>query len=170
MRLFAGRVSPIAQEVVKVLVSAGDIEAEHPTEVVLDVEAVLKNYLSMEKDVNEKTRELLERTSRSGEQYTRVREQIADSKGIKVGDETLDYLLDQVVEMFGHSQNVDEIYAQDVELRRKMAPVFKKHMGEDDKLDAEVRGNLKHMKEGTREWDVEYGRMVEIVKRKRGLS
>jgi len=170
MRLFAGRVSPIAQEVVKVLLASGDIEAEHPTEVVLDVEAVLKNYLAMEKEVNEKTRELLERTSRGNDQYSRVREQIADSKGIKVGDETLDYLLDQVVEMFGHSKNVDEIYAQDVELRRKMAPVFKKHMGEDDKLDAEVRAQLKHVREGSREWDVEYARMVEIVKRKRGLA
>jgi hypothetical protein len=170
MRLFAGRVSPIAQEIVKVLVSGGDIEAEHPTEVVLDVEAVLRNYLQMEKDVNEKTRELLERTNRGNDQYSRVREQIADSKGIKVGDETLDYLLDQVVEMFGHSKNVDEIYAQDVELRRKMAPIFKKHMGEDDKLDAEVRAQLKHVKEGSREWDVEYSRMVEIIKRKRGLA
>ncbi len=170
MRLFAGRVSPISQEVVKALVSSGDIEAEHPTEVVLDVEAVLKNYLQMEKDVNDQTRELLEKTNRTGESYNRVRDQIADSKGIKVGDETLDYLLDQVVEMFGHSRNVDEIYAQDVELRRKMAPIFKKHMGEDDKLDAEVRAQLRHVKEGSREWDIEYGRMVEIVKRKRGLS
>ena len=170
MRLFAGRVGPIAQEVVKVLLAAGDIEAEHPTEVVLDVESVLKNYLEMEKEVGEKTRELLDRTSRGPEQYNRVREQLADSKGIKVGDETLDYLLDQVVEMFGHSRNVDEIYAQDVELRRKMAPIFKKYMGEDDKLDAEVRAQLKHVKEGTRDWDVEYGRMVEIIKRKRGLQ
>jgi hypothetical protein len=170
MRLFAGRVSPISQEVVKVLLAAGDIEAEHPTEVVLDVESVLKNYLTMEKDVNEKARELLDRTGRGTEQYSRVREQIADSKGIKVGDETLDYLLDQVVEMFGHSRNVDEIYAQDVELRRKMAPIFKKHMGEDDKLDAEVRAQIRHVKEGTRDWDIEYSRQAEIIKRKRGLQ
>ena len=99
-----------------------------------------------------------------------MREQIADSKGIKVGDETLDYLLDQVVEMFGHSRNVDEIYAQDVELRRKMGPIFKKHMGEDDKLDAEVRAQIRHVKEGTRDWDIEYSRQAEIIKRKRGLQ
>ena len=170
MRLFAGRVGPIAQEIVKVLLAAGDIEAEHPTEVVLDIEAVLKNYLSMEKDVNEKARELLDRTGRGPDQFNRVRSQIADTKGIKVGDEALDYLLDQIVEVFGHSKNVDEIYAQDVELRRKMAPVFKKHMGEDDKLDAEVRANLKHVKEGTRDWEVEYARMAEIIRRKRGLQ
>ena len=170
MRLFTGRVSPIAQEVVKTLISAGDIEAEHPNEVVLDVEAVLRNYLQTEKDVNEKTRELLDRTGRGSSEFNRVRAQIADSKGIKVGDETLDYLLDQVVEMFHNSANVDEIYPQDVELRRKMSPVFKKHMMQDEQLDAEVRANLKHVKEGSREWDIEYGRMVEILKRKKGLA
>ena len=170
MRLFAGRVSPIAQEIVKALVSSGDIEAEHPTEVVIDVEAVLKNYLTMEKDVNEKTRELLERTSRGSDQFSRVRDQIADSKGIKVGDETLDYLLDQVVEMFGHSKNVDEIYAQDIELRRKMAPIFKKYMGQDDALDGEVRAQIKHVREGTSQWDIEYARVMEATRRKKGLS
>jgi len=170
MRLFTGRVSPIAQEVVKTLISAGDIEAERPNEVVLDVEAVLRNYLQTEKDVNEKARELLDRTGRGSSEFNRVRAQIADSKGIKVGDETLDYLLDQVVEMFHNSNNVDEIYPQDVELRRKMSPVFKKHMMEDEQLDAEVRANLRHVKEGSREWDIEYGRMVEILKRKKGLS
>jgi len=170
MRLFSGRVSPIAQEVVKALIAAGDIEAEHPNEVVLDVEAVLRNYLQTEKDVNEKTRELLDRTGRGGSDFNRVRSQIADSKGIKVGDETLDYLLDQVVEMFHNSNNVDEIYPQDVELRRKMTPVFKKHMMQDEELDAEVRANLRHVKEGSREWDIEYSRMVEILKRKKGLA
>ncbi|HSQ67947.1 MAG TPA: DUF507 family protein [Polyangiaceae bacterium] len=170
MRLFTGRVSPIAQEVVKTLISAGDIEAERPNEVVLDVEAVLRNYLQTEKDVNEKARELLDRTGRGSSEFNRVRAQIADSKGIKVGDETLDYLLDQVVEMFHNSNNVDEIYPQDVELRRKMSPVFKKHMMEDEQLDAEVRANLRHVKEGSREWDIEYGRMVEILKRKKGLA
>ncbi len=169
MRLFAGRVSPIAQEIVKVLVSGGDIEAEHPTEVVLDVEAVLRNYLQMEKDVNEKTRELLERTNRGNDQYSRVREQIADSKGIKVGDETLDYLLDQVVEIFNHSNNLEEIFAADIELRRKMAPIFKKYMAVDEALDAEVRAQIRHVREGTRDWDIEYQRVLEQVKRRKGL-
>jgi hypothetical protein len=170
MRLFAGRVSAIAQEVVKTLLSAGDIESERSSEVVADVEAVLKSYLETEKEVNERTRELLERTARGSQDYSRVRQQIAESKGIRVGDEALDYLLDQVVEMFSHSHNVEEIFAEDVEMRRKMAPIFKKHMHEDAELDGEVRGQLKHVKEGSREWDVEYARMTEIVKRKRGLS
>src|SRR4029077_19118566 len=119
--------------------------------------------------VNERTKELLERTGRGSTEYNRVREQIAESKGIKVGDETLDYLLDQVVEMLNHSHNVDEIYVEDVVLRRKMAPVFKKHMGVDSSLDTEVRAQLLHMKKGSSTWDIEYQRVLEQVKRKKGL-
>jgi hypothetical protein len=170
MRLFAGRVAPIAQEVVRTLIAAGDIETERSGEVIADVEAVLKSYLETEKEVNERTRELLERTGRGTTDYSRVRTQIADSKGIKVGDDALDYLLDQVVAMFGHSHNVEEIFAEDVELRRKMSPIFKKFMMQDDELDKEIRAQLKHVKEGSRDWDVEYGRMTEVIKRKRGLS
>lgn len=170
MRLFAGRITPIASEVVRALIAAGDIETENPREVELDIEAVLRQYMQTEKEVNERTRELLDRTGRSSSEFNRVRAQIADSKGIKVGDEALDYLLDQILEMFGHSHNVEEIFAEDVVLRRKMAPIFKKHMGLDHELDAEVRGQLKHVKEGSREWDVEYGRMTEIIKRKKGLT
>src|SRR6185436_18672205 len=143
----SGRVGPISSEVVKVLTAAGDIETESPQEVVKDVEAVLRSYLSTEKDVNERTKELLERTNRPMTEYGRVRSQIADSKGIKVGDEMLDYLLDQVVEIFHHSANVDEIFAEDVELRRKMAQVFKKHLAQDSELDAEVRAQLRHLSE-----------------------
>ena len=86
-----------------------------------------------------------------------------------MGDETLDYLLDQVVEMLMHSGNVDEVYVEDVELRRRMAPVFKKHMAVDSSLDAEVRAQLKHVREGTRDWEIEYAKVLEQVKRRRGL-
>ena len=96
-------------------------------------------------------------------------QQIAEHHGIKVGDETLDHLLDQVVQMLMHSHNVEEVFAEDIELRRRMTPIFKKHMGVDSELEAEVRGQLKHVKEGTAQWDIEYARVLEAVKRKRGL-
>lgn len=169
MRLFAGQIAPIAQEVVRSLTAAGDIETENPKEVTLDVESVLKQYLSAEKEVNDRTRELLERTGRGTTEYARVRVQIAEQKGIKVGDEMLDYLLDQVVEIFHHSANVEEIFAEDVEMRRKMAQIFKRHLAQDADLDAEVRAQLRHMTEGSRTWDIEYARVMEQVKRKKGL-
>src|SRR5580693_5650414 len=167
MRLFASHVTPIATECVRALLASNDIEAESPKEVEADVESVLRSYLQAEHEVNDRTKELLERTGRGTQEYGRVREQIADSKGIKVGDEALDYLLDQVVEMLNHSHNVDEIYVEDVVLRRKMAPIFKKHMGADSSLDADVRAQLRHLKEGSSVWDIEYQRVLEQMKRKK---
>ncbi len=170
MRLYATKVSPIASEVVRALVASGDIEAETPREVEADVTSVLNGYLSTEREVNDRAKEVLERTGRPQTDFGRVREQVATQKGIKVGDEMLDYLLDQVVEIFHHSANVDEIFCEDVELRRKMAPIFKKHMAVEDALDVEVRAQLKHLKEGTRTWDIEYARVMDQVKKKRGLG
>ena len=169
MRLYSGKVPAIATEVVRALLASKDIEAESPKEVEADVASVLNSYLQTEKEVNDRTKELLERTGRGTTEYGRVREQIAESKGIKVGDEALDYVLDQVVEMLMHSNAVEEVFVEDVALRRRMAPVFKKHMVADEALEAEVRAQLKHLREGTREWDIEHARVLEQVRRKKGL-
>ncbi len=169
MKLFVGKVPPIATEVVRALLNSEDIETEAPREVEKDVESVLKNYLEIEREVNERARDVAERTGRDQGDLGRIRALVAAEKGIKVGDDTLDYLLDQVVEIFHHSQNVDEIYCEDVELRRKMAPIFKKHMGADQALDTEARAQIRNLREGTREWDIEYQRQMDLARRKKGL-
>lgn len=169
MRLYSGKVPAIATEVVRTLLAANDIEAERPKEVEADIAAVLNQYLADEREVNERAKDVLERTGKSQTDFQRVRQLVADEKGIKVGDDALDYLLDQVVEMLMHSGNVDEVYVEDVDLRRKMAPSFKKHMAVDSALDSDVRAQLKHVREGTREWEVEYARVLEQVKRRKGL-
>jgi hypothetical protein len=169
MRLYSGKVPTIATEVVRTLLASKDIEAPSPKEVEGDIAAVLNQYLADEREVNERAKDLLERTGKAPTDYQRLRSLAADEKGIKLGDETLDYLLDQVVEMLMHSSNVEEVYAADVELRRKMAPAFKKHMAVDTAVDAEVRAQLRHLREGTREWELEYGRVLEQVRRRKGL-
>jgi uncharacterized protein len=170
MRLYGSKVPSIAQEVVRALVSQKDIETDAPKEVQADIEAVLKSYLDAERAVDEKTRELLQRTGRGTGEFQKVRTQIAESSGIKVGDEALDYVLDQLVEMLMHSNHVEEVYAEDVALRRHMAPIFKKHMGVDAELETEVRAQLRHVKEGTSQYDIEHARVLEQVKRKRACS
>lgn len=170
MRLYGAKIAPLAQEVVRSLVTAKDIETDAQREVVADVEAVLKSYLDTERIVDDKTRELLQRTGRGTGEFSRVRQQVAEHHGIKVGDDALDYLLDQVVEMLLHSAHVDEVFSEDVALRRRMAPIFKRYMGADAELEAEVRAQLRHVKEGTAQWDIEYARVLEAVRRKRGLS
>lgn len=173
MRLYNAKVPTISQEVVRTLLSSKDIDIEDPSaqrEVVADVESVLRSFLETERIVDDKTRELLQRTGRGPSEFGKVKQQVAEHHGIKVGDEMLDYLLDQVVAMLMHSSHVEEVFAEDVVLRRHMAPVFKRHMQVDTDVDTEVRAQLRHVKEGTSQWDIEYARALEAVKRRRGLG
>jgi hypothetical protein len=169
MRLYSGKIPSISAEIVRALLTSNDIEAESPKQVEADVAAVLTQYLADEREVNDRAKDLLERTGKPNTEYSRLRQLVAEEKGIKVGDDALDYLLDQVVEMLMHSNHVDEVYVEDVELRRKMAPIFKKHMAVDAAIDTEVRAQIRHVREGTREWEIEYARTLEQVKRKKGL-
>lgn len=169
MRLYSGKVPTIAGEIVHGLTEAGDIETDRPHEVELDIQSVLTNYLTIEREATEKAKDLLQARGLSQGEFGRMRKLAAEQKGIKVGDEMLDYLLDQLVEILLHSNNVDEVYAQDVDLRRKMAVTLKRHMAIDEEIEEEVRGKLKHVTEGTRTWEVEYARIKDEIRRRRGV-
>jgi hypothetical protein len=46
---------------------------------------------------------------------------------------------------------------------------MKKHLDVDDQIDQEARGRLKHLQEGTTAFEVEYNKMIEQIRRARGL-
>jgi hypothetical protein len=79
-------------------------------------------------------------------------------------------MLDQMLAILMRSSHVDEVFAEDVAMRRKMRLVLEKHMSVDDELDKEVRAKIKNMQEGTATWDVEYNKVMEQVKRKKGVT
>jgi hypothetical protein len=169
MRLYSGKVPTIAGEIVRLLSSGGDIEAENLHEVDLDVQAVLNNYLAIEREATEKAKDLIQTRGLAQTEFTRMKKLAAEQKGIKVGDEMLDHLLDQIVEILMHSNHVDEVFAPDVEMRRKMAPILKRHMAVDEEIEQEIRGQLRHVSEGTRTWEIEYARIKEEIKRRKGV-
>jgi len=170
MRLFSSKVPVIAAEIVRKLVAEEDLEAESPSEVEKDVEAVLNEYLRLEREVTTKTKELMDGRKLPPTEFGRVKKSVAEQKGLKLGEDVIDFLLDQLVESFLYSNNVDEVFGADVDLRRKMAPILKKHMAVDDELDREVRGRLKHLEEGTPAWEIEYSKTLELVKRSKGMK
>ena len=75
----------------------------------------------------------------------------------------------QLIEMLMHSANVDEIFAEDYQMRKKMREPLRRQLAEEDELQTEVRNQLKHVKEGSQVWEVEYRRMMEEIKRRKGL-
>jgi len=169
MRLFSGKITTLSDELAKALVDGGDIECESRKEVAKDLESVFANYLQVEREVNDKAKDMLEARSLPPTELPRLRKLVAEQKGIQLGDELLDYLQDQLIEMLMHSAAVEEVYAADHDLRRRMRPILRKHLEVDETLEAEVRAQLKHVKEGTRTWEIEYQRMLGDIQRRKGL-
>ena|SRR5256885_866899 len=170
MRLYSGKVGTIANEIVKTLMDASDIDSESPREVVADIESVLNQYLKTDKEAGDKAKDAMQSRGIPTSDFSRMKKLAAEQMGIKIAEESIDYLLDQILEILMHSANVDEIFAEDVALRRKMAPILKRHMAVDEELEREVRGKLRHVEEGTRTWEVEYARMMEEIRRRKGLG
>lgn len=169
MRLYAGKVGPLSEEISKVLVENKDIECEDRKEVTRDIESVFTNYLELERQSVEKAKDILTQRSMPQSEFNRVKKLAAEQKGIKVGDEMLDHLLDQIIEILMHSANVDEVYAADHDLRRHMRPLLKKYIEIDEQLDTEVRSKIKNVQEGTRTWEIEYQRVMSDIQRRKGL-
>jgi len=169
MRLHSPRVPAIAGEMLKALIDAKDIETESPNEVKADIEAVLEQYIRDEQATTERAKDILASRGLPQNEYQRVRKLAAEEKGIKIGEDAIDYVLDQLVEMLMHSANVEEVFAEDYELRRKMRDPLRKQLVEEQAFEQEIRGRLKHVQEGTGLWEVEYRRMMEDMRRRKGL-
>jgi uncharacterized protein len=163
------KVSDIAKEMLGLLLETGDIETEVPREVQLDLESVLSQYLKTESELMAKARETLTARGLPAKDYSRILRTLAEQKKVKIGEEAMDYVLEQLVEILLNSSNVEEIYVEDHELRRKLRIPLRKHEGAAEKLDQEVRGQMKHVEEGSALWEVEYQRMMEDIRRRKGL-
>ena len=170
MKLYSGKIPVIGAEVVKTLLDDGDIAVVDRNEAELDVQAVLKEYLRLDKEITEKAKDLLSKRNLPYEQFGKVKRTLAAEKGFGLGDDALDWMTNQMIESFMQSPHIDEVFVDDAILRRKMADILKRHMMVEEELDAEVRRRIKNLEEGTSTWDIEYQKALEQIKRNRGLE
>jgi uncharacterized protein len=170
MKLYAGKIPVIGAELVRSLIEDSDIAVIDRAEAELDVQAVLKEYLRLDKEITEKAKDLLSKRNLPYEQFGKVKRALAQEKGFGLGDDGLDWMTTQMIESFMQSPHIEEVFAEDTTLRRKMTEVLKKHMMVEEELDAEVRRRIKNLEEGTSTWEVEYQRALEQIKRNRGLE
>ncbi len=169
MRLSSSRVSEMVHEMVAALMAGGDIECEDPKEVARDLESVLNQYIQDEADITDRARDMIATRGLPQSDIGKTRRLLADQRKIKIDDDAIDYLLDQLLEMLMHSNNVEEIFAEDYQLRKKMREPLRKQADLDGELQQAVRNQLKHVKEGTSTWEIEYRRVMEDIKRRKGL-
>jgi len=170
MKLYAGKIDAIASEIIRVLEQDGDIELADRQEAQLDVASVLKEYLRVDRELTERAKDILEIRGLSYSAFGRTKRALADEKDFGLGEEGINWITSQLLETFMQSKHVDEIYADDAQLRRKIKEILKKHMAVDEELDREVRQRIKNLEEGTQTWEIEYQRVMDQMKNRLGLS
>lgn len=170
MRLYSGKIPAIAQDIAKALDAAEAIEAPSSKEVAADLEAVLKEYLRNEREITDEAKARMERKGLSYSLLSKVRAQVSAERSFPAPDEFLPYILEQLIEMLFHSANVEEVFADDTELRKLLAPILRKHLEVEETLDREIRARLKHLQEGTAAFEIEYQKLVDQMKRKQHLA
>ncbi len=171
MRLYPKVIPIISREAIQQLMQDGDIEVEpmRVADAEMDLSAIMREYLANEERVNQATREALERRGYDYSKFNQVKREMADVRGFKMGDEGIEYVINQMIEFLLISRNVEEVYAADNVLRQKIFAVMKRHLDVDDEIDKEARSRLKHLQEGTSAFDIEYNKTVEQIRRARGL-
>ena len=171
MRLYPKPIPAISRDTIQVLVRDEDIEVEamRIADAEMDLSAIMREYLTNEERVNQATREALERRGYDYSKFNQVKREMADVRGFKMGDEGIEYVINQMIEFLLISRNVEEVFAADNVIRQKIFAVMKKHLDVDEEIDREARARLKHLQEGTSAFDIEYNKTVEQIRRARGL-
>jgi len=82
----------------------------------------------------------------------RTKRQLADQKEFGLGEEGLSWIANQMLEAFMSSRHIDEVFAEDVILRRKIKDICKKHMQVDEAIDQEVRDLISPGRITVRQW------------------
>src|SRR5207244_11285093 len=128
MKLSPKIIPAIARDVIAALMTEGDIEVEtmRVADAEMDMAAILKEYLASEERVNQATREALERRGYDHSRFNTVKREMADVRGFKMGDEGIDYIINQMIEFLLISRNVEEVFAEDHPTRKKTHQVSNK--------------------------------------------
>lgn len=171
MRIYRERIPQIARDVVRALMASEqiDVEASMVEEVELDVASVLNEYRRVDWEISERARDLVALRGLDYSHTHKIRSRLAREKKFGMGDEAIDWLCQQMLEILLQSSNVDEIWGEDNDLRRLISPILKKELGVGNDLDREVKRRIKNLEEGTSDYEVEYQKTLDKVRANKNM-
>ena len=172
MRIYRERIPTIARGIVQALLGADliEFEASAREEVELDCASVLQEYRRTDWELTERARDLVSLQGLDYSHTHKIKGRLAAEKKFMIGENAIEWLVEQTLEILLQSNHVEEIFGEDNDLRKAIAPVLRKelHVGSD--LDQQVRRRIKNLQEGTSDFDVEYQKTMEKIRKTRGMT
>lgn len=172
MRIYRERIPGISRQIVGDLVSNEliEVESEQRSEVELDIESVLNEYRRSDRELTERARDLISMRGLDYSHLHKVRAQLAREKGFGLGEDAIEWLTQQMLEMLLQSRNVEEVFGEDHELRKVIGPVLKKELSIEGKMDVQVKKRIQNLTEGTADYEIEYQKTLEALRQSKNLS
>lgn len=169
MRLFGTMVQPLTKDIIDTLMQREMIEfvEQQRPEVEADVRAVFDEYLRTERNLTEKAKDLAQARGLSFSDHNKIKRQLAEEQRFGLYEESVGYLATQILEVLLHSNHVEEIFAEDHEIRTAIMPVLRRRMGTGNEIEAAARKQLRNLKEGTLDWEIRYRQEMERLQRSR---
>ena len=129
----------------------------------------MEEYLRRDMELRNLTRDFMARSGIGADQYPKIRAQRAEEWNHPTGDDVERYLARQFVENCMISRFVEEVYADDHALWKKILTLIKSHDVDERELRDEARGQIKNFAEGTVEYEMAFSRALRDVRKRRGL-
>lgn len=170
MRLYASKIPHITEVVTRALIEPRHLEINDREEFKRDIESILREYIRKDRELTETAKDILEARGLPYSDLFRTKRQLAEREDFAIGDESINWIATQLIELFMRSRYVEEVYAEDMVLRRTLKDMLRRNMQADDDLDREVKRHLKHLTEGTNSFEIEYQKQLDAIKRKHGLQ
>jgi hypothetical protein len=171
MKLYRTRIPAIARQVIEEFAGDGSIEvlAENRTEAETDLVAIMEEYLRRDMDLRDSVREHMSRRAVPYDRYGKVRSSMAQEAQHPTGNEVERFLARQFVENFMISRFIEEVYADDVALMKRIRAVLESYDVDESAIRDEAREKVKNLAEGTVDYEIALSHAVKEVKKKRGL-
>jgi hypothetical protein len=147
-----------------------DIEAERRLDAEDDLDAVIMQYIRTDREITQEARDTIRDRGLGNGAMGRIKRRLAKERGFAVGDDAIDWLVDQLIEMLLYSGNIEEVYVADRDLRKVINKVLRTFTQVESELEREVRGKLKNLEEGSSSWEIEYEKAMQGLKRQKGLQ
>lgn len=171
MKIYRKVIPKISKDVVRSLLANRAIEVEdgRRDEAELDIAGVLVEYLNELDRLSADAHDALQRHSLPLESLGRVKRSLAETRRVIMGEGAFEHVVDRIIDALFNSKNIEEVFFEDQDLRKLVQDSIRKYLGVDEELDREVRGRLKNLREGTSEWEVEYGRLIDQMRHSKSL-
>lgn len=171
MKLYRSKVPQIAADCIGRLIADGDVEIEHERreEAEADLAAIMEDFLRRDYELRDAIRDRMSRGSIPYDQYGKVRNELAEKREQPQGDDVERYLARQFAEVLMISPNVDEVFADDTALYKKLLSVIRGHDVDEAGIREEAATKIKNIAEGTVEYEIAFEAAVREVKKRRGL-